>query len=39
MWAKFALVLALPLLALAWFAINGVMERQATVRELVWDVT
>lgn len=34
MWAKFALVLALPLLALAWFAINGVMERQATVREL-----
>ncbi|WP_075879587.1 methyl-accepting chemotaxis protein [Vreelandella massiliensis] len=32
--AKFALVLALPLLALAWFAINGVLERQAAVREL-----
>lgn len=32
--AKFALVLVLPLLALAWFAINGVMERQAAVREL-----
>lgn len=32
--AKFALVLALPLLALAWFAVNGVLERQALVREL-----
>ncbi|MGY4879008.1 methyl-accepting chemotaxis protein [Vreelandella aquamarina] len=32
--AKFALVLALPLLALAWFAVNGVLERQASVREL-----
>nr|WP_290697558.1 methyl-accepting chemotaxis protein [Halomonas sp. UBA3074] len=34
MYAKFSLVLALPLLALAWFAINGVLDRQATVREL-----
>lgn len=30
---KFALVLVLPLLALAWFAINGVLERKLAVNE------
>lgn len=34
MYAKFAMVLTLPLLALAWFAVNGVLDRQATVKEL-----
>ncbi|MFI2817949.1 methyl-accepting chemotaxis protein [Vreelandella piezotolerans] len=31
---KFALVLVLPLLALVWFAISGIVERQAAVTEL-----
>lgn len=30
---KFACVLVLPLLALAWFAAQGIMERRATVQE------
>lgn len=34
MYAKFAMVLFLPLIALAWFAVNGVLDRQAAVREL-----
>ena len=31
---KFALVLVLPLIALGWFATNGVVERQSIVNEL-----
>ncbi len=34
MYIKFAMVLTLPLLALAWFAFNGVLERQTAVKEL-----
>lgn len=34
MYVKFALVLTLPLLALAWFTVNGVLDRQAAVKEL-----
>lgn len=34
MWAKFALVITLPMLALIWLAVEGVLERQSALREL-----
>lgn len=34
MWAKFALVMVLPMLALIWLAMEGVLERQSALREL-----
>lgn len=34
MYIKFALVLTLPLLSLAWFAVNGILDRQAALKEL-----
>lgn len=34
MWAKFALVITLPMLALIWLAMEGVVERQSALREL-----